>query len=68
MKYHILFLPKLGKRSQNLSSAAVVIGALRVKYFALYFITFDVCACVRMLSCLFVFAHVYLCLIFSYLS
>ena len=32
------------------------------------FITFDACACVRMLSCLFVFAHVYLCLIFSYLS
>ena len=29
--YHILFFPKLGKMSQNLSSAAVVIGALRVK-------------------------------------
>ena len=31
MKYHTLFLSKLGKISQNLSSAAVVIGALRVK-------------------------------------
>ena len=30
MKYHILFLLKLGKMSQNLSSAAVMIGALRV--------------------------------------
>ena len=30
MKYHTLFLSKLGKMSQNLSSAAVVIGALRV--------------------------------------
>ena len=32
MKYHALFLQKSGKISQNLSSAAVVIGALRVKY------------------------------------
>ena len=31
MKYHTLFLLKIGKMSQNLSSAAVVIGALRVK-------------------------------------
>ena len=30
MKYHTLFFRKLGKMSQNLSSAAVVIGALRV--------------------------------------
>ena len=28
---YIIFFQKLGKRSQNLSSAAVVIGALRVK-------------------------------------
>ena len=31
MKYHILFLSKLVKMSQNLLSAAVVIGALSVK-------------------------------------
>ena len=31
MKYHTLLFRKLGKMSQNLSSAAVVIGALRVK-------------------------------------
>ena len=31
MKYHTLFFPKLGKMSQNVSSASVVIGALRVK-------------------------------------
>ena len=31
MKFHTLFIQKLGKMSQNLSSAAVVIGALRVK-------------------------------------
>ena len=31
MKYHSLFLSKLGKMLQNLSSAAAVIGALRVK-------------------------------------
>ena len=30
MKYHTLFFQKLGKISQNLSSAAVVIGALEV--------------------------------------
>ena len=30
-KYHTLFFRKLGKMSQNLSSAAVVIGALRAK-------------------------------------
>ena len=30
MKYHTLFFRKLGKMSQNLSSAAVVIGAFRV--------------------------------------
>ena len=32
MKYHALFFRKLGKMSQNLSSAAVVIGALRVNH------------------------------------
>ena len=31
MKYHALFFQKLGKISQNVLSAAVVIGALRVK-------------------------------------
>ena len=31
MKYHTLFFRKFGKMSQNLSSAAVAIGALRVK-------------------------------------
>ena len=31
MKHHTLFFQKLGKTSQNLSSAALVIGALRVK-------------------------------------
>ena len=31
MKDHSLFLSKIGKMSQNLSSAAVMIGALRVK-------------------------------------
>ena len=31
MKYHTFFFLKLGKMLQNLSSAAVVIGALRVK-------------------------------------
>ena len=31
MKYHALFFQKVGKMSQNLSSAAVVIVALRVK-------------------------------------
>ena len=30
MKYHTLFFPKIGKDFPNLSSAAVVIGALRV--------------------------------------
>ena len=30
MKYHTFFFQKLGKNLQNLSSAAVVIGALRV--------------------------------------
>ena len=32
MKYHTLFFRKLGKMSHNLSSAAVVICALRVNY------------------------------------
>ena len=32
MKYHSLFLWKIGKDVTNLSSAAVVIGALRVNY------------------------------------
>ena len=31
MKYHTLFFRKLGKMPENLSSAAVAIGALRVK-------------------------------------
>ena len=31
MKYHTLFFSKIRKDVQNLSSAAVVIGALRVK-------------------------------------
>ena len=31
MKYHTLFFLKLGKMSQNLSSAADMIGGLRVK-------------------------------------
>ena len=31
MKYNTLFFRKLGKMSQYLSSAAVVIGALRIK-------------------------------------
>ena len=31
MKHHTLFFRKLGKVSKNLLSAAVVIGALRVK-------------------------------------
>ena len=30
MKHHTLYFQKLGKMSQNLLSAAVVIGALRV--------------------------------------
>ena len=43
MEYHTLFLSKIRKKmSQNLSSAAVVIGALRVKetYPSLYTDTF----------------------------
>ena len=37
MKYHFYFFQKLGKMSQNLSSAAVVIGALRVKCDTIFF-------------------------------
>ena len=38
MKYHTLFLSKIGKDiSRNLSSAAVVIGPLRVKSFCMIF-------------------------------
>ena len=33
MKYYTFFFHKLRKMSQNLSSAAIVIGALRVKRF-----------------------------------
>ena len=33
MKNHTLFFRKLGKMSQNVSFAAVMIGALRVKKF-----------------------------------
>ena len=36
MKYHTLFYSKTRKMSQNLSSAAVVIGALRVKFCFVY--------------------------------
>ena len=36
MKYHTLFFWKLGKILQNLSSAAVVIGTLRVNHLDLY--------------------------------
>ena len=32
MKYHTSFFRKLGKMSQNLSSAAVMIGALRANF------------------------------------
>ena len=32
MKYHLIFVRKLGKMSQNFSSAAVVVGALRVNH------------------------------------
>ena len=32
LKYHTLFFSKIGKMSQNLSSAAVVIGALMVNF------------------------------------
>ena len=32
-EYHTLFFQKLGRMSQNLSSAAVVIGALRVNLY-----------------------------------
>ena len=42
---YLIFFQKIGKMSENLSSAAVVIGALRVKlrkYLSVYFIyTFD---------------------------
>ena len=37
---YLIIFRKMGKMSQNLSSAAVVIGALRVKYF---FQQSDVC-------------------------
>ena len=37
MKYQALFFQKLRKMSQNLSSTAVVIGALRVNSFAYSF-------------------------------
>ena len=37
MKYHTLFFWKLEKMSQNLLSAAVVIGALRVNEYCEYF-------------------------------
>ena len=33
IKYRTFFFQKLGKMLKNLSSAAVVIGALRVKWF-----------------------------------
>ena len=37
MKCHTLFSRKLGKMLKHVSSAAVVIGALRVNYFVIYF-------------------------------
>ena len=41
MYYHTLFLSKIGKDVANLSSAAVVIGALRVKISVPFFVCFD---------------------------
>ena len=38
MKYHTLFFFKFGKMLQNLPSAAVVIGALRVKVNAQFYL------------------------------
>ena len=35
---YLIFFRKLRKMSQNLSSAAVVIGALRIKVYLLYYI------------------------------
>ena len=43
MKYHTLFVKKLGNVSQNLSSAAVVIGALRVNIIKLFGHCMDMC-------------------------
>ena len=40
MKYHTLFIIKIGKMLQNLSSAAVVIGALRVNIKCVCFFRF----------------------------
>ena len=36
MKYHTFFIRKLGKMSQNLLSAAAVIGTLRVNQLLVY--------------------------------
>ena len=42
MKYHTLFFSKIGeKMSENLSSAAVVIGALRVNGAYMYIANFS---------------------------
>ena len=42
MKYHTLFFQKLGKMLQNLWSAAVVIGALRLIFNARNACTFGI--------------------------
>ena len=41
MKYHALFFRKFGKMLKNLSSAAVVIDALRVKKKAITLVIFS---------------------------
>ena len=41
----IIFFQKLGKMSQNLSSAAVVVGALRVNLRRLLIYAFLICVC-----------------------
>ena len=39
---YLIFFEKLGKMSQNLSSAAVVIGAIRVKNFCFEHCSFNI--------------------------
>ena len=43
LKYHTFFFRKLGKTQQNLSSAAVLIGALRVKFQTLWASSYLIC-------------------------
>ena len=50
MKYHYLFLLKIRKDVANLSSAAVVIGALRVKLAEYKIYAFIFCQSVPMLN------------------